>query len=79
MDRCNQFRVTTEGLYLWEEIQNIVTSEGEEWTHRHEKMDFRRAFFASFRIVVTKLSMSSLYLADLVLKKFPCGILAHWI
>ncbi|KAL3505638.1 hypothetical protein ACH5RR_031020 [Cinchona calisaya] len=38
MDRDNPFRSLSEGEYLREMIQNIVTKEGEERIHRHQKI-----------------------------------------
>ncbi|KAK1350698.1 Transcription factor GRAS [Heracleum sosnowskyi] len=70
---CSQFRKTIESVYLWEGIQNLVTSEGEEWIHRHEKIDYWRAFFGRSGLVEMEISASSLSQADFVLKKNPCG------
>ncbi|XP_074342810.1 DELLA protein RGL3-like [Apium graveolens] len=73
MGRSSQFRKTTEAVYLWEGIQNLVTSEGEEWIHRHEKIDYWRGFFGRSGLVEMEISASSLSQAELVLKKNPCG------
>ncbi|KAJ0093447.1 hypothetical protein Patl1_24909 [Pistacia atlantica] len=58
---------------LGEAIRNIIANEGEERIVRHMKIDAWRAFFSSFGLVETELSMSSLYQAELVVKNFACG------
>ncbi|CAI9095320.1 OLC1v1031243C1 [Oldenlandia corymbosa var. corymbosa] len=60
---------------LWEEfcsgkmIRNILTAEGVERIHRHEKIGFWRSLFGKFEIVETELSRPSLYRARLLLKR----------
>lgn len=69
MDRDNQFRSLSEGVYLREMIQNIITKEGEERIHRHQRIKHWRDLFARFNIVEEELSESSLYQASMVLKR----------
>ncbi|XP_031264499.1 DELLA protein RGL2-like [Pistacia vera] len=73
MDQFNTNRICIELIYLSHMIRTIIATEGEERTVRHEKIDYWRAFFARFGIVETELSTSSLYQANLVVKKFSCG------
>ncbi|KAJ7973062.1 DELLA protein GAI1 [Quillaja saponaria] len=58
---------------LSEGIRNIVAMEGSARTVRNVKLDVWRAFFARFRMVETPFSESSLYQANLVIKRFPYG------
>lgn len=66
-------RMIIESLYFSNSIRNIVAAEGAERTNRNVKIDVWRAFFSRFGMVETKLSMLSLYQADMVVKRFPCG------
>ncbi|KAM7488071.1 hypothetical protein LguiB_025555 [Lonicera macranthoides] len=54
-------------------IRDIIAFEAEERTTWHMKIDGWRAFFKSFGVVETELSMSSLYQAKLVVKSYACG------
>ncbi|KAJ0033906.1 hypothetical protein Pint_24368 [Pistacia integerrima] len=72
MSRSDQNRMMVEEL-LGQAIRNIIANEGEERIVRHMKIDAWRAFFSSFGLVETELSMSSLYQAELVVKNFACG------
>ncbi|XP_071940130.1 GRAS family protein RAM1-like [Coffea arabica] len=45
MERENSCRVLLEGVFIWEGIQNIITTEGEERIHRQEKLEFWRAYW----------------------------------
>lgn len=54
-------------------IRDIIAFEAEERTTWHMKIDRWRAFFKSFGLSETELSMSSLYQAKLVVKSYACG------
>ncbi|XVF32897.1 hypothetical protein REPUB_Repub17cG0122600 [Reevesia pubescens] len=54
-------------------IRNIVAMEGNERIARSVKMEVWSSFFARFRMVELGFSDSSLYLASLVIKQFPCA------
>ncbi|KAL5791947.1 hypothetical protein ACOSP7_000541 [Xanthoceras sorbifolium] len=54
-------------------IQNIVALEGTDRTARSVKIDVWRAFFTRFRMVEIGFSDSSVYQADLLIKKFFCA------
>ncbi|XP_027118173.1 DELLA protein RGL3-like [Coffea arabica] len=45
MERKNSCRALLEGVFIWEGIQNIITTEGEERIHRQEKLEFWRAYW----------------------------------
>ncbi|KAL2506834.1 DELLA protein RGL2 [Abeliophyllum distichum] len=66
-------RRDAESTYFSSSIRNIVAAEGEERKIRHVSMRVWRAFFARFGLVEVDLSMSSMYQANLILKKFSCG------
>ncbi|KAF7837726.1 DELLA protein RGL1-like [Senna tora] len=66
-------RMVLESLYFSEGIRNIVAREGEERRIRNVKIEVWRAFFGRFGMVEEELSMSSLYQAELVAKRFACG------
>ncbi|CAN4095853.1 unnamed protein product [Withania somnifera] len=66
-------RTVTESEHLSQGIRSIVATEGDERTIRHVKVDVWRAFFTRYGIKEVKLSMSSLYQANLVVKNFVCG------
>ncbi|KAK1592416.1 hypothetical protein Q3G72_030377 [Acer saccharum] len=57
-------------MFFGEGITNIVATEGEERKIRHVKLDVWRAFLARYGMEEAEMSMSSLYQADLVMKKF---------
>ncbi|KAH7573484.1 hypothetical protein ACOSP7_007182 [Xanthoceras sorbifolium] len=63
-------RMIVESMFFSEGIRNIVATEGEERKVRAVKVDVWRAFFARYGMEEAELSMSSLYQADLVMKKF---------
>ncbi|KAJ7955222.1 DELLA protein [Quillaja saponaria] len=73
MKKNDPNRMIIESLYLNAGIRNIVATEGPERNIRHVKIDVWRAFFARFGMTETELSMSNLYQANLVVKKFSCG------
>jgi len=66
-------RMIIESLYFSHGIRNIVATEGAERKTRNVKIDVWRAFFSRFGMVEKELSTLSLYQADLVSKRFPCG------
>ncbi|KAF5464756.1 hypothetical protein F2P56_014808 [Juglans regia] len=72
MKRDDPNRMVIESLFFGEAIRNIVAAEGEERSTRNVKIDVWRAFFARYGMLETELSMSSLYQARLVVKKFDC-------
>ncbi|KAF8040477.1 hypothetical protein BT93_B2643 [Corymbia citriodora subsp. variegata] len=49
---------------------------GEERNIRNVKFNVWRPFFSRFGMVEVDLGMASLYQANLMVKKFPCGVLA---
>jgi len=65
-------RMIIESLYFSYGIRNIL-AEGVERKSTNVKIDVWRAFFTRFGMVETELSMKSLYQAELVAKRFPCG------
>ncbi|OAY56116.1 scarecrow-like protein 18 [Manihot esculenta] len=71
--RDNPKRMIIESLRFGEAIRNIVTTEGEERKIQNATLDVWRVFFARFGMEETELSTSSLRLAELIAKKFPCG------
>ncbi|KAK4265891.1 hypothetical protein QN277_026882 [Acacia crassicarpa] len=66
-------RRVLESFYLRFVIRDIVAVEGEKRKMRNVKIDVWRAFFGRFGMVEEELSMSSLYQAELVAKKFSSG------
>ncbi|XP_045790594.1 DELLA protein RGL2-like [Trifolium pratense] len=66
-------RMIMESMYFSHGIRNNVAEEGAERKSRNVKIDVWRAFFSRFGMVETKLSMISLYQAELVAKRFSCG------
>ena len=56
-----------------EGITKIVATEGTERTVRNVKTDVWMELFATYGMVETGFSESSLYLANLVVKDFACG------
>jgi len=73
MDREDENRGIIESVYMGNGIWSIVATEGEERVVRHVNIDVWRKFFARFGMKETELSMSSLYQANLMAEKFPCG------
>jgi DELLA protein len=73
MDRSDPSRMGAEGLYLSYAIKNSIAKEGKERTFQCVKIDFWRAYLAEFGMEETELSMTSLYQAIQVVKKFACG------
>ncbi|KAJ0799034.1 putative transcription factor GRAS family [Helianthus annuus] len=73
LGREDESRGFTELMYLSKGIQNIVASEGAERVIRHVHIDVWRKFFARFGMKEVELSMSSLFQANLVAEKLPCG------
>ncbi|WJX27708.1 hypothetical protein P8452_16495 [Trifolium repens] len=66
-------RMIMESMYFSHGIRNNVAEEGAERKSRNVKIDVWRAFFTRFGMVETELSMMSLYQAELLAKRFPCG------
>ncbi|XP_004308534.1 PREDICTED: DELLA protein RGL1-like [Fragaria vesca subsp. vesca] len=73
IEKNDPIRESLESQYFGNGIKNIVATEGEERKIRHVKIDIWRAFFARYGMEELELSSSSLYQAELVSKKFPCG------
>lgn len=73
MDRSDPSRMGAEGLYLSYAIKNSIAKEGKERTFQCVKIDYWRAYLAEFGMEETELSMTSLYQAIQVVKKFACG------
>lgn len=73
MKREDANRLIVESLYMREGIRNIVgVGEGERKI-RNVKIEVWRAFFGRYGMVEEKLSMSSLFQAEMVAKRFECG------
>ncbi|KAF8020817.1 hypothetical protein BT93_G1290 [Corymbia citriodora subsp. variegata] len=66
-------RTFFESVHFGRGIRTVLAAEGEERTIRNVKIGVWRAFFSRFGMVEVDLGMSSLYQADLIAKKFPCG------
>ncbi|KAK4265895.1 hypothetical protein QN277_026885 [Acacia crassicarpa] len=66
-------RRVLESLFLRYGIRDIVAADGEKRKIRSVKIEVWRAFFGRFGMVEEELSMSSLYQAELVAKKFSSG------
>ncbi|CAJ1963202.1 unnamed protein product [Sphenostylis stenocarpa] len=66
-------RMIIESIYFSHGIRNIVATEGAERKTRNVKIDVWRAFFSRFGMVEKELSTLSLYQAQLMSKRFPCG------
>ncbi|XP_057757136.1 DELLA protein RGL3-like [Arachis stenosperma] len=66
-------RLVFESQYLAYGIKNILAAEGAERNARNVRIDVWRAFFSRFGLVETEISMLSLFQAELVAKRFPCG------
>ncbi|KAF7850974.1 hypothetical protein BT93_L4773 [Corymbia citriodora subsp. variegata] len=60
-------------VYFGQGIRTTLAAEGGERTIRDVKIDVWRAFFSRFGMFEVDLGMASLYQADLMAKKFPCG------
>lgn len=73
MKRDDPNRMITESRVFGYGIRNMVAAEGEERKTRHVKIELWRAFFARFGLEEEGLSPSSLYQANLVVKKFSHG------
>ncbi|KAI4334959.1 hypothetical protein L6164_013654 [Bauhinia variegata] len=73
MKKDDANRMILESVYFGHGIRNIVAMEGDERKIRNVKIDVWRAFFERFGMVEKELSMSSLYQAELVAKRFACG------
>ncbi|XP_017977950.1 PREDICTED: DELLA protein RGL1 [Theobroma cacao] len=67
-----ELRTKTESVF-YNGIRSIVAMEGDERIARSVKMEVWSAFFARFRMVELGFSDSSLYQANLVIKRFPCA------
>ncbi|XP_038706439.1 DELLA protein RGL1-like [Tripterygium wilfordii] len=72
MEKDDKNRLFIESL-MSQGIKSLVVAEGEERKGRHVKIDVWRAFLSRFGMEEKELSMSSLYQAFLVVKKFACG------
>ncbi|KAK3188527.1 hypothetical protein Dsin_028088 [Dipteronia sinensis] len=70
MKHNDTHRTILESMFFSEGITNIVATEGEERKIRNVKLDVWRAFFARYGMEEVDMSMSSLYQADLLMKKF---------
>ncbi|KAL3505875.1 hypothetical protein ACH5RR_031257 [Cinchona calisaya] len=71
MHRDNPCRNVIEGVFIWEAIRNVITTEGEERIHRKQKLDFWRAFLARVGIVEIGLSDLAWCQSNLVVKSNP--------
>ncbi|KAF8040476.1 hypothetical protein BT93_B2642 [Corymbia citriodora subsp. variegata] len=73
MEGDDENRTVFESVYFGQGIRTTLAAEGEERNIRNVKIDVWRAFFSRFGMVEVDLGMASLYQADLMAKKFPCG------
>ncbi|KAJ0476233.1 putative transcription factor GRAS family [Helianthus annuus] len=73
LGREDENRTITKSMYFGTGIKNILASENTERVIKHVKIDVWRKFFAWFGMKEIKLSMSSLYQANLVAEKFSYG------
>ncbi|CAL5415363.1 unnamed protein product [Camellia sinensis] len=73
INRCNPMRITNEAMYMKYGIHNTVTTEGEERTTRHMKVDAWSEFFGRFQMAEKELSSACFYQARLIVNKFACG------
>ncbi|CAL1397405.1 unnamed protein product [Linum trigynum] len=72
MGRDSPHRKFVELTFFGEGARIIVAAEGEERAIRNVKMDVWRAYFRRFGMEEADLSLSCLYQAELVAKKFAC-------
>ncbi|KDP28976.1 hypothetical protein JCGZ_19527 [Jatropha curcas] len=72
-ERDDQNRMIMESMYFGKGIRNTIAAEGEERIIRNVKLEVWRMFFARFGMEETELSSSSLFQAELVIKKFSFG------
>ncbi|XP_010064981.3 DELLA protein RGL1 [Eucalyptus grandis] len=72
-ERDDENRTVLESVYSGQGIRTILAAEGEERNIRNIKIDVWRAFFSRFGMVEVDLGTASLYQANLMVKKFPCG------
>ncbi|XP_038706521.1 DELLA protein RGL1-like [Tripterygium wilfordii] len=72
MERDDPKRIAIE-LMFGKGIKNIVAAEGEDRRVRQVNIDVWRGFFSHFEMEEKNLSMSSLYQADMMVKRFSCG------
>ncbi|KAJ0857428.1 putative transcription factor GRAS family [Helianthus annuus] len=79
LGREDENRTITKSMYFGTGIKNILASENTERVIKHVKIDVWRKFFAWFGMKEIKLSMSSLYQANLVAEKFRMAVVAHLI
>ncbi|XP_030528089.1 DELLA protein RGL2-like [Rhodamnia argentea] len=73
MERDHENRTVLESVYFGQGIRTRLAAEGEERNRRNVKVDVWRAFFSRFGLVEVDLGTASLYQADLMAQKFPCG------
>ncbi|KAF8020816.1 hypothetical protein BT93_G1289 [Corymbia citriodora subsp. variegata] len=73
MERDDENRTVLESVYFGQGIRTTLAAEGEERSIRNVRIDVWRAFFSRFGMVEVDLGTASLYQADLIAKKFPCG------
>ncbi|CAN1806557.1 DELLA protein RGL2 [Linum perenne] len=72
MDRESPHRMFVESTIFGEGTKIIVAKEGEERGIRNVKVDVWRAYFRRFGMEEAELSLSCVYQAELVAKKFKC-------
>ncbi|CAL5413041.1 unnamed protein product [Camellia sinensis] len=73
INRRNPMRIKNEAMYMQYGIHNTATTEGEERTTRHMKVDAWSEFFGRFQMVEKELSSACFYQARLIVNKFACG------
>ncbi|KAK3444399.1 hypothetical protein EUGRSUZ_A00354, partial [Eucalyptus grandis] len=73
MERDDENRTFFESVYLGQGLRTTLAAEGEERTIRNVKINVWRAFFSRFGMIEVDMGMASLYQAELMAKKFPCG------
>ncbi|KAE8730952.1 Ubiquitin-conjugating enzyme 32 [Hibiscus syriacus] len=73
MKQDKKNREIVESVFFGEGIWNMIAAEGDERKVRHVKFDVWRAFFVWYGMEEAKLSMSSMYQVDLILKTIADG------
>lgn len=74
MERDDSNRLILESMYSGRAIRCTLAIEGEERMIRSVKLDLWRSFYGRFGMMEIDLSSSSLLQANLIVKKFACGI-----
>ncbi|KAL3506056.1 hypothetical protein ACH5RR_031438 [Cinchona calisaya] len=68
----NGGRTVTDGVFMWEGIQNLITTEGEEMIYRKEGIEFWRVLLTRFGMIEIGLSDGALSQANMLVESNPC-------